>query len=113
MQKLAVKLIEVMKACKYVVRNGVNVFHKYKYATSTDVLEKVNAAFTKQGIATIVVPEIVQDSTITTAKGTVEHLVTVEIAVTLTDSDSGESVIIKSLGSGQDAGDKAIAKGAA
>lgn len=68
MQKLAVKLIEVMKACKYVVKNGVNAFHKYKYATSTDVLEKVNAAFTKQGIATIVVPEIVQDSTITTAK---------------------------------------------
>lgn len=84
-----------MKACKYVVRNGVNAFHKYKYATSADVLEKVNAAFTKQGIATIVVPEIVQDLTITTAKGTVEHLVTVKIEVTLVDKDSGETAIFR------------------
>ena len=61
MQKLAVKLIEAMKLCKYVMRNGINTFHKYKYATSADVLEKVNAAFTKQGIATIVVPEIIKD----------------------------------------------------
>lgn len=54
MQKLAEKLIEAMRLCKYVTKNGVNTFHKYKYATSADVLEKVNAAFTKQGIATIV-----------------------------------------------------------
>ena len=110
MQKLAVKLIEVMKSCKYVVRNGLNTFHKYKYATSADVLEKVNAALTKQGIATIVVPEIVQDATITTAKGTVEHLVTVKIEVTLVDKDSGETAIFRGFGSGQDATDKAVMK---
>ena len=110
MQKLAVKLIEVMKACKYVVRNGVNAFHKYKYATSADVLEKVNAAFTKQGIATIVVPEIVKDTPITTAKGTTEHLVTVKIEVTLVDKDSGETAIFRGFGSGQDATDKAVMK---
>ena len=110
MQKLAVKLIEVMKSCKYVVRNGLNTFHKYKYATSADVLEKVNAAFTKQGIATIVVPEIVQDTPITTAKGTTEHLVTVKIEVTLVDKDSGETAIFRGFGSGQDATDKAVMK---
>ena len=110
MQKLAEKLIEVMKFCKYVVRNGLNTFHKYKYATSADVLEKVNAAFTKQGIATIVIPEIVEDATITTAKGTVEHLVTVKIEVTLVDKDSGETAIFRGFGSGQDATDKAVMK---
>lgn len=81
MQKLAVKLIEAMKHCKYVMRNGINTFHKCKYATSADVLEKVNAAFTKQGIATIVVPDIIKDEAVTTAKGTVEHLVTVKDSV--------------------------------
>ena len=110
MQKLAVKLIEAMKLCKYVMRNGVNTFHKYKYATSADVLEKVNAAFTKQGIATIVVPEIIKDEAVTTAKGTVEHLVTVKIEVTLVDKDSGETAIFRGFGSGQDATDKAVMK---
>ncbi len=110
MQKLAVKLIESMKACKYVVKNGLNSFHKYKYATSADILEKVNAAFTKQGIATIVVPEIIKDEQITTAKGTVEHLVTVQIEVTLIDKDSGETAVFRGFGSGQDATDKAVMK---
>ena len=110
MQKLAVKLIEAMKLCKYVMRNGINTFHKYKYATSADVLEKVNAAFTKQGIATIVVPEIIKEEAVTTAKGTVEHLVTVKIEVTLVDKDSGETAIFRGFGSGQDATDKAVMK---
>ena len=110
MQKLAVKLIEAMRLCKYVMRNGVNTFHKYKYATSADVLEKVNAAFTKQGIATIVVPEIIKDEAVTTAKGTVEHLVTVKIEVTLVDKDSGETAVFRGFGSGQDATDKAVMK---
>lgn len=110
MQKLAVKLIEAMKLCKYVMRSGINTFHKYKYATSADVLEKVNAAFTKQGIATVVAPEIIKDEAVTTAKGTVEHLVTVKIEVTLVDKDSGETAIFRGFGSGQDATDKAVMK---
>ena len=110
MQKLAEKLIEAMKQCKYVTKNGVNMFHKYRYATSADVLEKVNAAFTKQGIATIVVPEIIKDEAVTTAKGTVEHLVTVKIEFTLVDKDSGETVVFRGFGSGQDATDKAVMK---
>ena len=110
MQKLAEKLIEAMKQCKYVTKNGVNTFHKYRYATSADVLEKVNAAFTKQGIATIVVPEIIKDEAVTTAKGTVEHLVTVKIEVTLVDKDSGETAVFRGFGSGQDSTDKAVMK---
>ena len=110
MQKLAVKLIEVMRMCKYVVRNGVNTFHRYRYATSADVMEKVNAAFTKYGIATIVVPEIVKDESVTTTKGTVEHLITVKIEVTLVDKDSGETAIFRGFGSGQDSTDKAVMK---
>lgn len=110
MQKLASKLVEVMKACKYVSKNGLNTFHKYKYATSADVLEKVNAALTKQGIATIVLPEIVKDEVVTTSKGNAEHLVTVKIEITLIDKDSGETATFRGFGSGQDASDKAIMK---
>ncbi len=48
---------------------------------------------------------------VTTAKGNIEHLATVEVEIKLVDKDSGEEAILKGLGNGQDSGDKAIAKG--
>lgn len=99
-----------MKDCSHVSKNGTNDFHHYDYATAADVLQMVNESLTKHGIASVVSTSLVDFRDVTTAKGNIEHLATVEVAVTLIDSESGESVIIKSLGSGQDAGDKACAK---
>ena len=110
MQKLAKKFVEVMRECSHVAKNGSNDFHKYKYATASDVLEKVNASLTKHGIASVVTPALLSVQEVTTAKGNTERLATVEVTVTLIDSESGESFAIKGLGSGQDAGDKALAK---
>ena len=110
MQKIAKKFVEVMKDCSHVAKNGTNDFHKYKYATATDVLEKVNASLTKHCIASVVTPNLLSMQQVTTAKGNTEQLATVEAIVTLIDAESGESFTIKGLGSGQDAGDKSIAK---
>lgn len=110
MQKLAKKFVAVMQECSHVVKTGTNDFHRYKYATATDVLEKVNASLTKHGIASVVSPTLLNIQEITTAKGNTERLATVEVTVTLIDSESGESFAIKGLGSGQDAGDKSVAK---
>ena len=110
MTKLSKKLVEVMKDCRHIAKNGTNNFHGYKYVTSADVLEKVNAALTKYGISTIVTPNLLQFQDVTTAKGNIEHLAIVEITATLTDSESGETMTFKGLGSGQDAGDKSVMK---
>lgn len=110
MQKLAKKFIEVMTECSHIAKNGTNSFHGYKYATSADVLEKVNASLTKQGIASIAVPELISLQDVTTAKGNVEHLATVKMTVTLVDMESGETFSLVGLGSGQDSGDKAVMK---
>ena len=110
MQKLAKKFVAVMQECSHVVKTGTNDFHRYKYATATDVLEKVNASLTKHGIASVVSPTLLSIQEVTTAKGNTERLATVEVTVTLIDSESGESFAIKGLGSGQDAGDKSVAK---
>ena len=93
MQKIAKKFVEVMRDCSHVAKNGTNDFHKYKYATATDVLEKVNASLTKHGIASVVTLSILSMQEITTAKGNTERLATVEVTVTLIDSESGESFI--------------------
>ena len=43
MQKIAKKFVEVMRECSHVAKNGTNEFHKYKYATAADVLEKAKS----------------------------------------------------------------------
>ena len=110
MQKIAKKFVEVMRECSHVSKNGTNSFHNYKYATAADVLEKVNSSLTKYGIASVVTPNLLSMQKVTTAKGNVEQLATVEVTVTLIDSDSGETLTLKGLGSGQDPSDKSIAK---
>ena len=110
MQKIAKKFVEVMRECSHVAKNGTNDFHKYKYVTAADVLEKVNTSLTKHGIASVVTPSLLSMQQITTTKGNVEQLATVEVTVTLIDSESGETLTLKGLGSGQDPSDKAVAK---
>jgi hypothetical protein len=110
MKSIADKLVKIMEECSVVRKNGTNDFHHYKYATSADVLEKVNAAFVKHHVASIVLPEIVSSSDVLNNKGNAEHLVTVKVNITLVDGDSGESITLSGIGSGQDGGDKAVMK---
>lgn len=110
MKKIAMKLLEVMKECSYIQKNDTNSFHGYKYATSADVLEKVNQSFVKHGIVSIAQPELIDMVDVTTAKGNMEKLATVRMQITLTDVETGETFDIVGLGSGQDNGDKAVMK---
>ena len=70
----------------------------------------MNAAFVQYGIASAAVPELLRLDDITTAKGNVEKLATVRMDIQLTDIESGETIQITGLGSGQDGGDKAVMK---
>ena len=110
MQKLAKKFIEVMKECSYVEKNGTNDYHGYQYATSADVLAKVNASLVNHGIASVAVPELLDMVDVTTSKGNIEKLATVQMQITLIDAESGETFSIVGIGSGQDNGDKAVMK---
>ena len=110
MKKIAAKMIAVMRECRHIAKNGTNSFHGYTYVTSADVLSKVNAALVQQGLASLVIPELISLEEVKTAKGNIEHLATVKVNITLIDRDSDESVLITGLGSGQDSGDKAVMK---
>lgn len=109
-QTLASKLILVMKDCGYIQKDQNNSFHKYKYASAAAVLEKVNEALVLHGVATLANTKIVSSEMLSNSKGTQEKFVTVEMDITLIDKDSGETLHMVGLGSGQDVGDKAIAK---
>ena len=108
--KIAKKLVNVMIECGHIAKNGLNSYHQYKYATAEDELLKVNTALTKNKIASVVIPEIASMVDVTNLKGNTEHLVTVNVQIKLIDSESGECVDLFGIGSGQDAGDKAVMK---
>ena len=110
MKQIAKKLVQVMADCAYVQKNGTNDFHRYKYATAADVLEKVNASLVKHGLAVTAQAELIDLREVTTAKGNLERLATVRTTLTIVDSESGEAMISSGIGSGQDPGDKASMK---
>lgn len=110
MKAIASKIAAIMGECDYVYKGGFNKFHQYKYAAAADVLEKVNSACVKHKVASIPSFEIMDNKIHTTNKGGQEYLITVKCELTLICGDTGESVTIHSLGTGQDPGDKAIAK---
>ena len=107
---IAAKMLAVMNECSHIAKNGKNDFHQYKYATSADVLEKVNSAFTQYGISSLARPKLISLENVVNAKGNTEHLATVQMFIRLIDVETGEFVEICGLGNGQDSGDKAVQK---
>ena len=110
MKNISKKLVRVMEECGFIAKNGKNTFHDYKYATSEDVMTKVNKTLVKYGICSLLMPEIDSIVDVKNLKGNTEHLATVKVCVHLIDSESGESIDISGIGCGQDSGDKAVMK---
>lgn len=104
------KLALAMKSCSYIEKTGENTFHGYSYVTSSDVLERVNDALTSVGLITAVTPTLLDLREVQTAKGNIDKHATISVTISIIDVETGESVQISGIGSGQDSGDKAIMK---
>ena len=107
---LAGKLVNIMGACSHVQKNGLNEFHKYSYVQASDVMAALNKACVDQGVACIPRFTKTDEAQKTQRSGQVATLVTVTAEVYLIDSTTGASLVVKALGTGEDAGDKAVAK---
>jgi ERF superfamily len=106
------KLSRVAAHCAYVRKDGVNLFHKYNYATAATIFEKVNEALIENRLVSCPHFSIVESVDRTTQKGT-DRLVTVKCELLLFDMDSDEDtarIFTEAFGSGQDHGDKAVMK---
>lgn len=108
--KLVGKLAHVMKQVQYIEKKGWNSFNKYKYATESDVQEKVREVLADQNV--IMMPDVVEYSNREhqNRKGNIEYIATLKVNFTFYDGETGETISIHSVGEGQDAGDKAIYK---
>lgn len=103
---LVKKLAKVMQEVKYIQKRGYNSFNNYKYATESDVAEKIREELAQQNV--IMIPSVVSHSTRehTNRKGNTEYITTVKMDFTFVDGDSGEQFVFSMVGEGQDAGDK-------
>lgn len=109
-RKLVRKLTEVMQEVKYIQKKGFNKFHKYAYATESDVAEKVREELAKRVVMMIpnVLESIVREHK--NRSNNVEYIVKVRMEFKFIDGETGEELIFHSEGEGQDAGDKGIYK---
>lgn len=103
---LVKKLAQVMQQVKYIQKRGYNTFNNYKYATESDVAEKIREELAAQNV--VMIPSVVSHSTRehTNRKGNTEYISTVKMDFTFIDGDSGEQFVFSMVGEGQDAGDK-------
>jgi len=106
-QTLASKLAEVMGEVGYVQKDAYNAFSKYQYASLKAVLLKVNPALSKRGIAVASHADVISQTRIPGKHGD-NNLVVVRVGLDFTDGVN--SIHSEGLGSGLDAGDKAIMK---
>lgn len=108
--KLVKKLAKVMDEVKYIQKRGFNKFHKYKYATESDVSEKVREVLAEQNV--VMLPDVVEHTSREhkNLKGNTEYIATVKVKFTFVDGETGEQLSIHSVGEGQDSGDKAVYK---
>ena len=109
-RKLVSKLSRVMDEVQYIQKRGFNKFHRYKYATESDVSEKVREVLAKENV--VMMPDVVEHTTREhiNLKGNREYIATVKMKFTFIDGETGEEISIHSVGEGQDAGDKAVYK---
>ena len=109
-RSLVKKLAVVMSQVGYIPKNGYNAFHKYKYATESDVADKVRDLLAEQN--TMMMPSVLEHTVreITTRKGNTEYVNCVLMEFVFIDGDSGEQIAIRMVGEGQDASDKGYYK---
>ena len=113
MGNLKKKWLNVMEECARINKDGYNSFQRYKYASAAGVMEAINPALVKNGIASTAEVELLEMREVTLVQETrtkTERLATVKVTVTLHDTDSDEIITISGIGGGQDAGDKAVMK---
>ncbi len=103
---IAEKLRIASEKCRYVQKDGLNAFHKYKFASAANILGHVNEALALAGAAVVDTDVVILGET-GTGK---ERVVTAKVSITIRDTETEETATFRGIGSGQDAGDKAAMK---
>lgn len=106
---LVTKLAEVMGLVHRVAKNGRNEFHKYDYATESDIAEAVRDGMAERHL--MLVPNVKKTKwREVPGKNGPQQICTLYVRFSVHDGDTGEVMEFNALGEGQDSGDKATYK---
>lgn len=106
-KSLVSKLAEVMAAVERVPKRGHNAFHKYDYATESDIVATVRKELAARHV--MLFPAVTSERREPVGdKGSV--LTTLTMAFRFVDGESGESLEFPWLGAGSDKEDKGVYK---
>jgi hypothetical protein len=109
-KSLAAKLAEIILTVSHVEKRGTNDFHKYDYATESDVLEAVRRGLAERSV--VIVPRCMGVSILERPRENKASMfvTTADMILTLVDGESGEVMECPWKGSGEDSGDKGLYK---
>lgn len=103
MTGLLAKMQKIYEDVGFVTYDATNDFHKYKYVSAGNMLNKLQKSLIRHGVIATVTKEEVDFIA--------EHnMAIVRMVLTFTDVDTGESIHSCGSGSGLDKGDKAVMK---
>lgn len=107
------RLARIMAAVGYVQKDGTNSFHKYKYASEAAILDKLRVACVDHGV--MILPSVTSQTSMQAVaregKDYPGDIAVVEVTYQLINIDTpSDTFTVKSMGYGQDKGDKGIYK---
>lgn len=105
MQKILKKMLAIMTDVDRIEKDGINDFHKYKYASEKIIKERLHAALVKHGVV-FYITKAEQSVESVTIKDKTERLTSTVLTYRFCDVESGEFIEGQGIGQGQDPGDK-------
>jgi len=107
---LAVKISKVLKKIGWIEKNGENKFHKYCFASASEVFSEVNSACQEFGITSIasVIPDSIRHVEMSGEKTSLRTEFVMMIS--LIDNETGDTWTSTFPGLGIDTGDKGVNK---
>lgn len=107
-KSLIQKLVEASKAVGPVEKDGNNTYQGYHFQSETAIKHAVKEAIQQAGIAIVPSYEVINQYDRKTNKGGINHFV--DVVGTFEITDGVQTITGKMPGSGQDTGEKAMAK---
>lgn len=110
LKNLSAKMLKIMADVEYIQKTGVNQFHRYKYATESDVSKSFSKAMRENNVFMFSSVLDRQCNSYKTRGNKDAFLVTIKLEVTFVDAESGESFTSIFYGDGSDSDDKGVYK---
>ena len=101
MKNLSKKLLLIAEGMGRLPKNGFNAFHKYNYVLESDAMDKFRELAIQHGVMVCPSAQII---------GVTGDITSVDVNYELLDTESGERLVVKMPGQGQDKGDKGVYK---